>query len=169
MKIGSIRPKALMAASILLPLIMSVVPLAVQAQDGPPELPPFPILYGGRALLDGEPIPEGTGLTVRVGDYEAETVVEEDGHYRNLLVAPPIGDYYSQLVTFHALNMAAAEEDLFVEATAPVFKEVGFDLHFTRTVSDETSTLLPWVLFIGILLFLAVLVGWFVARRLRAA
>ncbi len=160
---------AVTAAGILLWLLVSLVLPAVQAQDGPPELPPLPILYGGRALVDGEPLPEGTRLTARVGDYEAETVVEEDGHYRNLLLAPPSGEYYAQPVTFQALNMTAAETDIFVETLAPVFKDVGFDIQFTRTVSDETSAFLTWALFTGVLLFVAALIGWLLARRLRAA
>ena len=173
MKIGPLQFKAaivtVMAAGTVLWLVVPLVLPAVQAQDGPPEVPPFPILYGGRALVDGEPLPEGTRLTARVDDYEAETVVEEDGHYRNLLLAPPGREYYAQPVTFHALNMTAAETDIFVETVAPVFRDVGFDIHFTRAVSDETSTFLKWVLFIGVLLFLATLIGWLMARKIRAA
>ena len=172
MKIGSFHFKAAMVAMVpagmlLWFIALLVVPVAY-AQDGPPELPPFPILYGGRALVDGEPLPEGTRLTARIGDYEAGVVVEEEGYYRNLLLAPPSGVYYSRPVTFHALNMTAAENDVFVQTAAPVFKDVGFDIHFTQATLGETFALLPWVLFIGVFLFLAVLIGWLVARKLRA-
>jgi hypothetical protein len=104
-------------------------------------------------------------------------VVEEDGYYRNLLLAPPSGEYYSQPVTFHALNMTAAENDVFVQTAAPVFKDVEFDIHFTKAAPDDTfapvgigggeSNLPSWMLFGGVFLLLSVLIGWFVVRRLR--
>ena len=173
MKIGSLHFKAatvaMVSACILLWFIALLVVPVAYAQDGPPELPPFPTLYGGRALVDGEPLPDGTRLTARIGDYETEVVVEEGGYYRNLLLAPPSGEYYSRPVTFHALNMTAAENDVFVQMAAPVFKDVGFDIHFTQATLDTTFTPLHWVLFIGVFLFLAVLIGWLVTRKLRAA
>lgn len=158
-----------MATGILLLFLLPFALPAVQAQDDRSELPPFPFLYGGRALVDGEPLPVGTRLTARVGDYEAVTVVEEDGHYRNLLLAPPKGEYYGQPVTFHALNLTAAEEGIFKETVAPVFKDVGFDIEFTREARDETPTLRAWVVGIGVLMLLTAIVALFVAGKLRAA
>jgi hypothetical protein len=104
-------------------------------------------------------------------------VVEEDGYYRNLLLAPPSGEYYSQPVTFHALNMTAAENDVFVQTAAPVFKDVGFDIHFTRAEPEEPPAqvggggepnILVWGFFAGTFLFLAGLIGWFVVRKQHA-
>ena len=108
-------------------LILTQAGLAL-AQDQ--EMPPFPILYGGRALMDGQPLPEGTRLEARIRDYVAWTFVLQDGNYRSLLVGPPNRDYYLGTVTFHALGVTAEEQDVFRPAGAPVFKDVDFDLHF---------------------------------------
>jgi hypothetical protein len=173
MKIGSLHftvaTVAMGPAGILLGVIAFLILPVAYAQEGPPEVPPFPTLYGGRALVDGEPLPDGTRLTARIGDYETVVVVEEEGYYRNLLLAPPSGDYYSRAVTFHALNMTAAENDVFVQTAAPVFKDVGFDIHFTQATLGGTFAFFPWVLFIGVFLFLAVLIGWLAARKRRPA
>ena len=166
------------AAGVLLWITGATLVVAIEAQERPPELPPFPILYGGRALLDGEPLAEGTRLVARVGNYEKEVAVEEDGHYRNLLVSPPSGDYFNERVTFHALGLTAAEEDVFLRTAGPVFKDVGFDIHFTQSAPDEVSapaadtggdfTTPGRFLFVGLLLLLAILIGRFVAHRVRA-
>ena len=108
-------------------LILTQAGLAL-AQDQ--EMPPFPILYGGRALMDGQPLPEGTRLEARIRDYVTWTSVLQDGNYRSLLVGPPSRDYYLGTVTFHALGVTAQEQDVFRPAGAPDFKDVGFDLHF---------------------------------------
>ncbi len=101
--------------------------------------PPFPILYGGIALADGAPLPEGTRLVARVGDHETWTTVEENGGYRNLLVGPPDDGYYYKEITFHALGRDAVETDIFLAADAPVFKDAGFDLHFPTNLESAVS------------------------------
>ena len=136
---------------------------------------PFPILYGGIALADGEPFPEGTRLVARVGDHETWTTVEENGRYRNLLVGPPDNGYYYKEITFHALGRDAVEKDVFLPANAPAFKDVGFDLHFPTnqesavsvTPSDPTWTA-PLLIILGVTAAtLAMLGGAIVWRRRR--
>jgi len=149
-------------------------------------LPPFPILYGGQALVNGEPVPEGTDLAARVGDYETWTTVEKDGIYRNLLVAPPSPEYYQVSVTFHALGLAAQEQDVFLQTGGPTFKTLGFDLHFSRLTSgvspqptgspihetqsaqvrDDGEGAFSWALMaIGTGATLVLLLAWFRVRK----
>ena len=130
-------------SALILALAVCVLLLA---QGGPAlaqEIPPFPILYGGRALVDGEPLPEGTRLVARVGDYETWTTVEQSGAYRNLLVAPLSREYHYVPVTFHALEMVAEERDVFLPSGAPIFKDIGFDLHFSRPVVEPSPQPTP--------------------------
>jgi hypothetical protein len=67
------------------------------------EMPPFPILYGGRALMDGQPLPDGTKIEARIDDYVTWALVIENGMYRNLLVGPPNREYFYKTITFHTL------------------------------------------------------------------
>ena len=127
------------------------------------EPPPFPILYGGRALMDGEPLAEGTTLVARVGDYETETTVERNGVYRNLLVSPTGPEYFYAPVTFHAMGATAEEGDVFLPASTPVFKDVGFDLHF-RSQEDKGGLFQPWMAIVASVP-VVVLAGWVGARR----
>lgn len=99
---------------------------AVQGQD----IPPFPILYGGRVYIDGDPAPEGTKLVARVDDYEIWTHVGPDGIYRNLVVGPPSEDYHFAPITFHVDGLQAEETDAFLPSETPTSKDRGFDLHF---------------------------------------
>ena len=105
------------------------------------DMPPFPFLYGGQALVGDEPIPEGTILFAKVGGYQTWTAVEKDGNYRNLLVAPPNAQYYNMPVTFHVMDTVAAEHDVFSSGSAPVFKSQSFDLHFPQSALDYISEL----------------------------
>ena len=110
---------------------LCVLLLAQESKVLAQDIPPFPILYGGRALLNGEPLPEGTRLEARVRDYEIWTIVQENGVYMGLVVGPPSRDYYNATVTFHALGLRAEKQDVFRPAGEPIFKSTGFDLHFS--------------------------------------
>ena len=66
---------------------------------------PWPILFQGTALLNGEPVQEGT-LTVRVGDWESpKPVPVRNGVFmcgdECLIAGPPSLAYLDQPVTFH--------------------------------------------------------------------
>ena len=110
-------------------LTMSLLSFTGAGRIAAQEFPPFPTLYGGHVWINDDPAPPGTVLVARVGDYEAMVLVEEDGHYRNLLVQPQSSDYHDLPITFHALGTMAQEGDTFLEAGGPVFK-TAFDFHF---------------------------------------
>ena len=76
---------------------------AALAQDQ--SIPPWPILFQGTALLNGEPVQEGT-LTVRVGDWESPRPTPvSDGVFECgtacLIAGPPSLAYLDLPVTFH--------------------------------------------------------------------
>ena len=76
---------------------------AALAQDQ--SIPPWPILFQGTALLNGEPVQEGT-LTVRVGDWESpKPAPVSDGVFECgtacLIAGPPSLAYLDLPVTFH--------------------------------------------------------------------
>ena len=127
---------AAVALAFIACLLLPTLGRVAQAQ----QMPPFPILYGGMATVDGEPLPEGTRVTARVGDYETWTTVEKNGTYRNLLLGPPNRDYYTVPVTFHAMGLTAVERDVFLRTGAPLFKSTGFDLHFLRPLAEASPT-----------------------------
>ena len=76
---------------------------AALAQDQ--SIPPWPILFQGTALLNGEPVQEGT-LTVRIGDWESPRPTPvSDGIFdcgaACLIAGPPSLAYLDLPVTFH--------------------------------------------------------------------
>jgi hypothetical protein len=108
----------------------------------------FPILYGGTAYVDGQPAPAGTVLIAKVGDWPNSTTVERNGTYHGLLVSPPTKEYYYRPITFHLGEMTAQEQDVFLPAGEPTFKDSGYDLHFSRAAQPAatptpSSTFLP--------------------------
>lgn len=126
-------------AAAMISLVMTFLGLLTPGKALAQDYPPFPILYGGIALADGVPLPEGTRLVARVGDHETWTTVEDNGLYRNLLVGPPDDGYYYKVITFHALGRDAVEADVFLPTDAPVFKDAGFDLHFPASLESAVS------------------------------
>ena len=76
-----------------------------EEQDQDRSIPPWPILFQGTALLNGEPVQEGT-LTVRIGDWESpKPVPVSDGVFECgaacLIAGPPSLAYLDLPVTFH--------------------------------------------------------------------
>ena len=115
-------------------LAAAVTFLLIAGQTEAQELPPYPILYGGSVVINGEFAPLGTQLSARVGDYVTDVLVEEDGAYRNLLLQPPSSEYYGLEITFHILGALAEQRDTFIQSGGPVFKYAGlsaFNLKFT--------------------------------------
>ncbi len=135
------------ATRLLLLAIMACAVLAVPTQTAlaqGPEIPPFPILYGGRAYVDGVPVPEGTRVEARVGDYVTWTTVGPQGLYLNLVVGPPSRTYHFMPITFHATGLTADESDVFLPSREPLFKHPDYDLHFSdpdaNTVPEPDTT-----------------------------
>ncbi|GEM_PF-4091680 len=134
---------SLVLRSALLGFLMAVGALTVQAVEAQ-ELPPFPYLYGGVALVDGAPAASGAVLTVRVGDWSNGVTIQQGGAYANLMVAPPDKSYYLKPITFELNGMTAQEEDVFLPGAGPTFKDRGYVLHFvSQTDVTATPTVVP--------------------------
>ena len=83
--------------------------------------PPWPLLYEGTVLQDGEPA-EGM-VFARVGDWESDHVPVEDGAFRCadpcLIVGPPSFDYIGKPVTFHLISERDSSEVHVASLTFP--------------------------------------------------
>ncbi|MBI4197808.1 MAG: hypothetical protein HY533_01695, partial [Chloroflexi bacterium] len=124
------RNRTSLFAKALLLVMAATSAAAVPALAQEP--PVFPILYGGTAYVNGQPAPEGAVLVVKVGDWQNRTTVERNGTYHGLMAAPPTKEYYSRPITFHLEEMTAQEQDVFLPAGEPIFKDRVYDLHFSR-------------------------------------
>lgn len=130
---GVLRRTIVVAVAVFCLFIMVTGAFAQQALI-------YPILYGGTAYVDGQPAPEGATIVAKVGDKEYTAVVQQNGAYLGLLVAPPDKSYYLMPITFHLDGMTATETDVFLPANAPTFKDTGYNVHFVSLVSP---TLVP--------------------------
>ena len=101
MRIGMARLWAALALALAVAALLGGNAALAQDQS----IPPWPILFQGTALLNGEPVQEGT-LTVRVGDWESPIPVPvRDGVFdcgaACLIAGPPSLAYLDLPVTFH--------------------------------------------------------------------
>ena len=101
MRIGMARRWAALALALAVAALLGGNAALAQDQS----IPPWPILFQGTALLNGEPVQEGT-LTVRVGDWESPIPVPvRDGVFdcgaACLIAGPPSLAYLDLSVTFH--------------------------------------------------------------------
>lgn len=84
-------------------------------------LPPWPLLYEGTVLQDGDPA-EGT-VFARVGDWESHHVPVKNGAFRCadpcLIVGPPSFDYIGEPVTFHLISERGSGEAHAASLTFP--------------------------------------------------
>ena len=83
--------------------------------------PPWPLLYEGTVLQDGDPA-EGT-VFARVGDWESHHVPVKNGAFRCadpcLIVGPPSFDYIGEPVTFHLISERGSGEAHAASLTFP--------------------------------------------------
>ena len=101
MRIGMARRWAALALALAVAVLLGGNAALAQDQS----IPPWPILFQGTALLNGEPVQDGT-LTVRVGDWESpKPVPVRDGVFdcgaACLIAGPPSLAYLDLPVTFH--------------------------------------------------------------------
>ena len=96
------------------------------AQGGPP---PGGIIYYGQATVGGEPVPDGSEIIARVGDYESRPVTVSDGKYASLSVASPHAPHAGQTINFFLGDVQADQTDIYQPHGIPVIK-TGFDLTF---------------------------------------
>ena len=101
MRIGMARRWAALTLALAVAALLGGNAALAQDQS----IPPWPILFQGTALLNGEPVQEGA-LTVRVGDWESpKPVPVSDGVFECgtacLIAGPPSLAYLDLPVTFH--------------------------------------------------------------------
>ena len=101
MRIGMARRWAALTLALAIAALLGGNATLAQDQS----IPPWPILFQGTALLNGEPVQEGA-LTVRVGDWESPIPVPvRDGVFdcgaACLIAGPPSLAYLDLPVTFH--------------------------------------------------------------------
>ena len=70
MRNGMARRWAALALALAVAALLGGNAALAQDQDQDQSIPPWPILFQGTALLNGEPVQEGA-LTVRIGDWES--------------------------------------------------------------------------------------------------
>jgi len=91
------------------------------ASTNPQEFPPYPNVYRGSLVLGGNPVPDGTRVFARVGNYQTPTTESKDGRYE-VVVGPPERRHFGRTITFYILVSGS-------ERMAPqsgVFREVQF-------------------------------------------
>ena len=115
--------------------------------------PPFPIVYSGRAFIGGEPAPNGTMITGRIGSAESRPVEVRNGRYLLLVVDPSLEFDHSEdvaglVITFFADGVRAVETEIYLEGT---FIEKELDLHFPELPLTGDNTLgLLWPIAAGL-------------------
>ena len=156
------------ALSILLAFSLAT-PVQASAQ------PPFPIIYSGTATIAGEPAPDDTLITARVGGgREGTPGVVKDGQFK-LLVADASFDYDNQedavgeIIEFFfklssdAVGIRAVETDVFEEGS---FIEKTIDLNFPELpLTGDASFNSLWTL-LGVIGASSLILGVFVLRFL---
>ena len=105
MRNGMARRWAALALALAVAALLGGNAALAQEEDQDRSIPPWPILFQGTALLNGEPVQEGT-LTVRIGDWESPRPVPvSDGVFECgeacLIAGPPSLAYLDLPVTFH--------------------------------------------------------------------
>ena len=105
MRNGMARRWVALALALAIAALLGGNAALAQDQDQDRSIPPWPILFQGTALLNGEPVQEGA-LTVRVGDWESPRPVPvSDGVFECgaacLIAGPPSLAYLDLPVTFH--------------------------------------------------------------------
>ena len=105
MRNGMARRWVALALALAVAALLGGNAALAQDQDQDQSIPPWPILFQGTALLNGEPVQEGA-LTVRIGDWESPRPVPvSDGVFECgaacLIAGPPSLAYLDLPVTFH--------------------------------------------------------------------
>ena len=77
-------------------------------------------------------------LTVRVGDWESNPVVVQDGQFQLLIAGPPDGSYDGALITFRLDGLEALQQFTFIAMSEPKSETVRLD--FTTAQPDSTPT-----------------------------
>ncbi len=98
-------------AGILVSLIVLIIEAwapagDVSAQGSPP---PIPSVYSGKIRVAGNVPDLDLLVTARIGDYESEPILVQNGQLQALQIAPPNGTYIGRDITFHIDGVQADE------------------------------------------------------------
>ena len=91
--------------------------------------PPFPYLVIGTVEVNGAFLPNASGLTAKVGDWETRPVDVTDGSFGTapgipIVIGPPNDSYVGKAVTFHLPDGLIADQTfLFESLPEPAFTE----------------------------------------------
>ncbi len=91
--------------------------------------PPFPYLVIGTVEVNGAFLPNASGLTAKVGDWETRPVDVTDGSFGTapgipIVIGPPNDSYVGKTVTFHLPEGLIADQTfLFESLPEPAFTE----------------------------------------------
>ena len=105
---------------------------------GPP--PSLPNIFSGTAYVNGEPVPEGESLYVKLTTSRSHSVgIEADGRFINIIHGP-VSDMDNGVPFVFCLGdpegtAVRAQETIEFDATAP-FKEVEVELNFPMLPSE---------------------------------
>lgn len=104
--------------------------------------PPFPYLVIGTVEVNGAFLPNASGLTAKVGDWETRPVDVTDGSFGTapgipIVIGPPNDSYVGKTVTFHLPDGLIADQSfLFESLPEPAFTEQ----NLTFSSSDNSSS-----------------------------
>jgi hypothetical protein len=123
-------------ALLMLTLGMLLTPTAASAQSGGPPL--LPIIYDGTVYLDGALVSDRRELTVRVGDWESNPALVQEGQFQLLIAGPPDSTYDGALITFWLDGLQASQQFTFTDMPEPKTETLRLD--FTTAQPDPTAT-----------------------------
>jgi hypothetical protein len=99
---GNGEPRLWIFALVAAMLVSASWLLPVRAQSG--DFPPWPIIYDGTVMLDGDPLKTGT-LSAQIGDWVSTEIPVLNGWFDCadpcLILGPPTSGYIGAEVTFH--------------------------------------------------------------------
>lgn len=127
--------------ALILTLAAAIFPSDTLAQGGGP--PPGGIVYYGEATVGGAPVPDGSEIVARVGDYESNSVAVSEGKYASLSVASPHAPHAGQTINFFLGDVQADQTDIYQPHGIPVIK-TGFNLTFS-SLPEPTPVTQPSV------------------------
>ena len=120
------------------PPTVTPTPTIIGADD-PNNFPPFPNIYSGGVLVGGQPVPNGTPIFARIGNYQTHSVPVIDGRYSQLITSPGRIFFWGLTIAFHTI---VNEVELQAAETA-IFREVIIDLAPPRNLFNSLDLHFP--------------------------
>ena len=98
-----------MRITYIFAVLAVTVLLALPAAGVAAEPPPRPAVFGGTAVLNGSPAPDGTAVTALINGVEVAATVVENGAYAFIIPQPTDESYAGETVTFLVAGVAATQ------------------------------------------------------------